>query len=347
MIDYRRPENRRKVFNDFYDFHLKYRSHPGCVYYLIPYLKRKQNWTEEEAVWFAFINGNTQNPITSWIIFNETREVHGNAAKFVEVERERLAWDTDRRYHRKAFAQAYEGWLAVEGHRPQMWAETAKSWPNMWATARSIPTFGRLSAWSFSEYMNIIGYGTDSTSLMLEDMKGSRSHRNGLAIIAGRNDLDWHQSNPTFNGEYTRQDMAELTHLGTELLKEAKTRNQGKPWETDVTYLTLESSLCTYKSWHRPNRRYANVYNDMLHDRIKNAEQTWPELNFNIFWEARKENLPKRLLLEENPHDPGVHKIKQNHYLKTGQVIMLDIEHEEYENDFTQAVNEGKYGVFR
>jgi hypothetical protein len=32
---------------------------------------------------------------------------------------------------------------------------------------------------------------------------------------------------------------------------------------------------CTYKSWHRPNRRYPGVYLDMFHDRIKNAETTW------------------------------------------------------------------------
>lgn len=34
---------------------------------------------------------------------------------------------------------------------------------------------------------------------------------------------------------------------------------------------TLESALCTYKSWHRPNRRYVNVYSDMLHGRIDEA----------------------------------------------------------------------------
>lgn len=345
MIDYRKPEHRRKVFNDFYDFHLKHRSHPGCVYYLIPYLRERESWTEEESVWFAFINGNTQNPLTSWIIFNKTRSNKDAAPDFVNANRERLAWDTDRRYHRTAFAQAYEGWLSIDGDRPAMWKETSFKWNNMWAAARSIPTFGRLSAWSFNEYMYIIGYGVDSDTLMLNDISGSRSHRNGLAIIAGRDDLDWHKSNPSFNGKYSADDMTQLTRLGKELLDDAKERNAGAPWEREVTYLTLESSLCTYKSWHRPNRRYANVYNDMLHDRIKNAETKWPEIDFGIFWKAREENTPKELLLEMNPTDPGVHKIKQNHYLKTGEVIMLD--KPEYDNSFNQSVTSGRYGVFR
>ena len=44
-VDYRKPEYREQVFQDFYEFHLRYRSHPGCVYYLMPYLKEKLNWS--------------------------------------------------------------------------------------------------------------------------------------------------------------------------------------------------------------------------------------------------------------------------------------------------------------
>ena len=68
-LDFRLPEYRREVFLRFYEFHLKYRSHPGAVYYLMPYLAERGEWTPEQRLWFAFLNGNTQNPVSSYIIF--------------------------------------------------------------------------------------------------------------------------------------------------------------------------------------------------------------------------------------------------------------------------------------
>jgi hypothetical protein len=43
----------------------------------------------------------------------------------------------------------------------------------------------------------------------------------------------------------------------------------------DVSYFRWSPPSCTYKSWHRPNRRYPGVYLDMFRDRIKKAETTW------------------------------------------------------------------------
>src|SRR5690242_16787050 len=64
-MDFRKPELRREVFLRFYDFQLKYRAHPGCVYFIIPHLYRTFEWDQEKRLWFAFVNGNTQNPVTS------------------------------------------------------------------------------------------------------------------------------------------------------------------------------------------------------------------------------------------------------------------------------------------
>ena len=93
-------------------------------------------------------------------------------------------------------------------------------------------------------------------------------------------------------------------------------------------------NLCTYKSWHRPNRRYPGVYLDMFHDRIKKAETTWPEEDFGLFWDARKTYLPAHLRLEDNPHDVGVKPEKQNHYRLTGQVIAMDCDWPCFRNDY-------------
>ena len=48
-MDFRRPEFRREVFLRFYEFHLQYRAHPGCVYFVMPYLYTAFKWDREAA----------------------------------------------------------------------------------------------------------------------------------------------------------------------------------------------------------------------------------------------------------------------------------------------------------
>jgi hypothetical protein len=105
----------------------------------------------------------------------------------------------------------------------------------------------------------------------------------------------------------------------------------------------MESALCTYKSWHRVNRRYPNVYNDMFYDRLRKTQSAWPEEDLSPFWEARRRFLPDYLRLEDMTHDPGCVPVKQNHYRLTGQVIMMDRDYPEFRNDFNDAVNARRF----
>ena len=346
QVDWRLPEHREQVFLDFYEFHLKYRAHPGAVYYLMPYLRQINNMTEEEALWFAFINGNTQNPITSWILWGQfpTPDHADEMLEWFEENYLQLSFDTDRRYHKKNFPNATKGYLKLLSGRTQgqMWHEAALGgFDGVWKIATAIPSFGRLSAFSYGEYLRIMGIDYDCDNLLLSDISGSRSHRNGLCIVTGLDEYDWHKSNPNFEGNYPAALISALEDVGSSLLQKAKARAVGTDFEKDVSYFTLESALCTYKSWHRPNRRYPNVYNDMLYYRIKKAEKDWQNLDFSVFWEARKQYLPDYLRLEDNPHDVGLVPLKQNHYLKTGQVIMMDRDYTSYQNSYNDAVRAG------
>lgn len=347
--DFRRAEYRREVFLRFYLWHTRYGSHPGCVYYLFPYLREALSWDDEQALWFAFINGNTQNPVTSFILHDAYPEPDSRIIRVWAEHYDRLSWDTDRRYHKKSFDDAVWSYLALigEGSQRDFWMKAGPGWAGLWKAATSIQTFGRLSAWSYLEYLHIMGIPVEADTLLLNDWSGSRSHRNGLCIVTGHDDYDWHKSNPGFDGAYPPDLMKELTGEGESLLVEAQDRAKGQPWQRDVTYLTLESALCTYKSWHRPNRRYPNVYNDMLYDRLVAAQAAWPEEDLSVFWDARLASLPEPLRLEDNPHDPGVHPAKQNHYRETGEVVMMDLDYQEFSNRFSKAVEVGAFGRFR
>lgn len=352
-VDYRLPEYRREVFLRFYAFHLRHRSHPGGVYYLIPYLRERFGWDDDEALWWAFLNGNTQNPVTTHLLhsrFPRPTDARAMLAYFAE-HYPRLAFDTDRRHHKKSLPDAVRGYLALVGARPGAQAEWwsyygSTGFDGVWAAASAIPSFGRLSTYSFMEYLRIVGHGPVCDDLMLYDRTGSRSHRNGLCKVLGRDDLDWHEaSNPGFDGTYSPGLLAQLTSDAGTLLAQAQERAAGTAWEGDVGYFTLESALCTYKSWHRPNRRYPNVYNDLLHDRIRAAEAAWPDEDLSVFWDARRACLPPHLRLEDQPLDPGCVPAKQNHYRETGQPVMMHAEWPDvFANDFQTAVDSGAFG---
>jgi len=348
-LDWREPKHRQEVFLDFYEFHLQYRAHPGGVYYLMPYLRNHYGWNAEQALWFAFINGNTQNPITSLILHRQAPTPADAPAliKFYKANYERLAFDTDRRYHKRSLEDAVVSYINLVGdNQGQYWSQVAqRGFSAMWNAATNISTFGRLSAYSYLEYLRITGIDFDCDTLMLDDRSGSRSHRNGLCKVMGLDEYDWHKSNPDFDGVYPKDLTAHLADHGNRILEIMRHRGIGQPWFTDVSNFTLESALCTYKSWHRPNRRYPNVYNDMMYTRILDAQKAWPEENLDVFWEARKACLPDYLRLEDNPTDPGVVPIKQNHYLQTGEVIMMDRDFPKYANTLNDNIRAGAYGI--
>lgn len=351
-MDFRLPIYRREVFLRFYEYHLKYRSHPGGVYFAFPWLANHMKMTDEDKLWIAFINGCSQNIVTSYIIFKRFPSLHDlnveeldawwneNHHKFKAGS----GWDTDRKYFKigkTGFPQCVESYKkAVDkyGSQKAMYDEVCntddkyQNFRNAWSFVRdNFLSFGRLSAFSYLEYLRIQGLKLDCDNLFLEDISGSRSHRNGLCKVLGRDDLDWWKNDV----KYSPQMIDWLKQEGELLLKESARIDH-----PDVSYFTLESTLCCYKSWHRPDRRYPNAYMDMFYNRIKYAESEWGN-QFRLFWDMRKECLPEHLRLEDNPYDPGLSKNKQNHYRLTGEVIMMNREWSCFENQFDNCGLQG------
>ena len=77
--DYRLRENRTEYFDALYNVNLKYGVMPGLVYLYLPELAKRYNWDAEDKLWFAFLNGMTQNPITSLRLMYELPEVPPSA----------------------------------------------------------------------------------------------------------------------------------------------------------------------------------------------------------------------------------------------------------------------------
>lgn len=356
-MDFREPKYRREVFLRFYEFHLKHRAHPGGVYFAFPWLQKEFNLTKEQMYWLTYINGMSQHIITTWDLFLKFPE-HTSDAKEMQTyildNWKRLGWDMDRRYMKTKFGEALQSYQSRVGDRTQVefWDQhlcaSNDPYVNFEVCWEEVMTnfkyFGRLASFSYLEYQRIVGANLDCNNLFLEDMSGSKSHRNGLFKVAGRDDRDWWDKlNPDWT-PYSKEEVQWIKNFAEELLAEAKSRID----HPDVSHFTMESTLCCYKSWHRPKRRYPNVYMDMMHDRIKKAEANGEDREITeMFWRMRDECLPDYLLQEKNPGDVGLVAEKQNHYLETGEVIMMHNEWPEFSNGYhSKSVQRTKISEF-
>lgn len=313
MTDYRLPEHKREAFLAFYRFHLEHRSHPGCVYALLPAIADAFDLDEDQRAWLVWLNGNTQNVVTSLLLLEAAPRSQDwkLAVDFWNEHFKKLEWDTDRRHQKSKFGEATEKWADRYSQRAAFdWAAYGDRWGSTWQYAFDQPYMGRLSTWSMIEYARILLPGIpDADTWMLEDKAGSKSHRNGIAVVAGYDATYWDADTPDMLGI-----VGELEAYADDLLAEV--------YHPDAGRLTMESALCTFKSWHKPNRRYPNVYSDMMYNRIKKAEARFGR-KLDLLWEARRQHLPRHLRLEDNPHDPGLSPLKQNWFLETGEVHYL------------------------
>lgn len=349
-MDFRKPEYRREVWLRFYEFHLRHRTHPGLVYLFFPYLAEKYGWSMEQRLWFAYINGCTQNPCTTMAVFEEFPDL--GSLKIDDMERwhrenwKKLDYDIDRRYQKGHLVEMTQDYLRHLGGRtqeeffngylgdPDPRRQFDKTWDYVY---NRFYMYGRLSTFSYIEYLKIMGVPVEFTTFFMDDLQGSKSHRNGILKVCGRDDLDWHGGE---NGITTHS--PEIVRFADEqaliLLDEAKKRFAGRDFIGSVGIETMESTLCCYKSWYRKNRRYPNVYTDMSYDRIKKAERMWAgKKDFGVFWEAREKCLPKELLREKCPEDPGLVPYKQNWFRETGEVIMMDVDDPTFVNHWNEA----------
>lgn len=294
MKDYRLVKNRRAYFDAMYCTHLEHGIHPGCVYLLLPELAARLKWNSEQKLWFAFINGLTQNPITSLVIFNKLPEPTTKLVSFTKwfnSNWEHLQFDTDRRYAKKYTPQAIADYAAkVKAAKSQVKLLTG-SFDAAWSVMNTVPSFGRLSTFSYLEYVYLSGFGADCTSLMFEDRAGSRSHRNGMLLLLGMDHLVFDKRLPNgFNGEYPDfLGLCDKLNVAAEKLL--------SKWALDhAGNFTLESALCAFKNSFF-GRRYVGVYADMAWERILWAEDHGHDAS--VFRTIRQERLPLWLRCED------------------------------------------------
>lgn len=324
-MDYRLPENRLEYFESLYRMNLTTGVMPGLVYLYMPALAAHYGWDAEEKLWFAFLNGMTQNPITSLRMFNQLPEVPPAGAGLSKFDAwfndnwATLQFDTDRRYGKKETVLAiksYANFVAQVGSQEKLF--TNDNFSYLWAVVTTnFHSFGRLTAFSYLEYVRIMGFGADCNDLLFADKSGSKSHRNGALFLNGMDHLvhDKRMANG-FDGNYDNfERMCEwLADDASTKMRAFKNLNPDVP---NVGYFTWESNLCTFKN-HFFGRRYPGVYADMAQERIVWADERGQSESTEIFKEMRAGLLPG-WLRSEREHNGLTLKEKGMIFPQTGR----------------------------
>lgn len=308
MTDYRLKPNRMTYFRGLYRLHLAHRVHPGLVYLYLPALVKELRLDDEDALWLAFLNGITQNPITTLRMFRHLETCPrpgddlGAFTEWFNADWANLNFDTDRQKNKRLTLDAIKGYAALAAETGgQRRLYEGRTYREAWALAERVPSFGRLSAFSYLEYVHLLGFGPASDSLFFDDLEGSRSHRNGMFFLHGHDDLVWDKrlkNGQTGKYKDLKTIAAAMDAESQSFLKALKVAEPDLP---DIGPNTYESVLCAFKNSFF-GRRYPGVYADMGWDRIEWYRARGFEEETRIFLEART-SLPDwlRIETEANP----------------------------------------------
>jgi len=322
MKDYRLPENRAEYFTKLYEMNLRHGVLPGLVYTYLPELSLRYGWEPEQELWFAAINGHTQNPITSLRIFNQMPDPLANKPDWIRFSDwfnenwATLQFDTDRVKNKRNTIKglwSYSALMRKHGSGVDMYRN--KSYAECWQVANSIVSFGRLSTFSYLEYVHLLGHGPDCDDLMFGDKDGSKSHRNGMMFLLGLDHLVWDKRQPNgYDGSYDFPKMVPwLNAKAADFLSEFSAKF---PNLDDAGNFTLESNLCTCKN-HYFRRRYPGVYSDMAWERIQWYDERGMSEFTEVFKDIRAESLPDWLRVECDKKAPPRAK-RASQFMDTG-----------------------------
>lgn len=333
MKDYRLLENRKECFFKYYEASLRCNDFDPW-FYMANYIQDKTNMSIEQRYWFSWLYVTSYNGITSWVFFNEFPELNKiNLEKFQqweEISWRKMEFDSDSRFNKgkihillkhyierlggKSQEEYFKDLLDKKGNKVQ-------SFNNFWNDViKNFKFFGRWMSFCYAETLyRCLNYPIECNSLFLDDIGGSRSHRDGLCFLLGKD--DWDDHHPNFKG-YTKEMISYLVEEGNKLMEESK-----KVLPQDlfhmVEYFTLETVLCVYKKFFRQTR-YLGYYLDRTYHQIVFGEkQKWKNVDWKLFWDCRKE-LTQENMLCENLSYKGMNKEFMKEFMNTGRMINFD-----------------------
>lgn len=287
---------RRKDFVNWYKWSLTIKDCDPAIY-MTNYLFDRFEHNSEQRLWIAWIYGTTYYLPTAWIIWNEFPDMElvgvDKLDKWNTENYKRLRYQTDTKWnkgHLPAQFKSYQEWVGdktqQEAFSPFLQGSPRENFDMLWDEVKGkFHKFGRYSTWFYMQTLKqTCGLKVEPKNLILDDYSGSRSHRNGLVMALGLD--DW------YDQKLNAEQINYLDEQSYDILKEVQ---ESFP---DTDYYDMETCLCSFKKLFRVRHgRYLGYYLDRQGEEIKKCENDgWTGIDWKPLWDARKENIHKKLL---------------------------------------------------
>ena len=289
---------------------------------------------DERKMWAAWLWGATYNLTGSWAILEEFPEPPEEDvfADWYNTNFERIRFDTDCRYRKSKMLACYGSYkklsrgMTAESIGASLTTSKEANFKALWEWSMSVKYFGRLSCWNHVEAVAYVMRGrwnVDAPSLMLEDISGSESNRNGVAWVSGCERLATHHgklsTGNTINGAQVNYLVDQSDYLWNRSLDALSLTVP-----TAMNLLNFETALCWSKKMmsRTTHSRYLGWDGDRTWEEIKYLEKHWPECDTGPLWAARDALVPRTLLCEHYPKGwhKGVDKGRMKRFYETGQM---------------------------
>jgi hypothetical protein len=327
-VDYRERQNRREAFKRWYAWSLAYKDCDPAIW-LANYINERYEHNDEQRLWFSWLYGNTYYLPTSWVLMNEFPDFE--LATFDRMNAwntenyKRLRYQTDTKWSKGHLADmyaSYEKFIGKGTQREKLESyfgdNEEQNFDNLWEALKDgLYKFGRYSTWFYMQQLkHTADIPMESTSLMLNDYSGSRSHRNGWLYALGQED--------NVNTKLTADEYQRLEDNARDLIQEMHT--EYPQLSKDIDYFSMETCLCSFKKLFRTHHgRYLGYYLDRQAEEIMKVEQDgWSGIEWEVMWQARDETLDLTLSSKT-----GINKSKFDSFLKTGQLDRLEMMYED------------------
>lgn len=340
-VDYRLPENRREAFIRWCVWSIVFEDCDPALF-MANYLFKRFEHNIEQILWICWIYGTTYNIATAWVIWNEfpdfelvdqARLEDWNSKNYM-----RLRYQTDTKYNKGFLPQqfaSYRAWVHADGSKTQrerfarlLAGESEFSgFRKLFKEFQdNLYKFGRYTSWFYLQALKqCAGLKIDAPDLILGDIHGSKSHRNGLLYALGKDEdvSKYPRSLSELELTYLNEEARSMLHaIKLELPKDLRDK---------MDYFAMETMLCSFKKLFRRSRgRYLGYYLDRQAEEISQCERDgWNGICWRPLWQAREETLDHR-----NDSELLTGKIdpkRMEHFLDFGsidrlQYIYLDAE---------------------
>ena len=213
--------------------------------------------------------------------------------------------------------ESYQKYIGKKSQRQvietQFGDNEKKNFDVLWNSVnKEFHKFGRYTTWFYLQHLkHTAGIKIESTSLMLSDYSGSRSHRNGLCFAL--NKKEW------IDTKLTPKEYDWLESQSEEILIEMKNRFPELSEQFD--HFTLETCLCSFKKIFREkSSRYLGFYLDRQAEEIMQvASDNWNGIEWNVLWQARNKTIGNKL-----DKGIGIDNNKVCEYIKTKSNDMMN-----------------------